>query len=35
MPRATVNGLELNYRLEGDGEEAIVLINGLADDLGR
>ena len=30
---ATVNGIELNYRLEGDGEETIVLINGLADDL--
>ena len=28
-----VNGIELNYRLEGDGEETIVLINGLADDL--
>jgi 3-oxoadipate enol-lactonase len=30
---AAVNGIELNYRLEGDGEETIVLINGLADDL--
>src|SRR5580693_10296907 len=30
---ATVNGIELNYRLEGDGAETIVLINGLADDL--
>jgi pimeloyl-ACP methyl ester carboxylesterase len=33
MAVASVNGIELNYRLEGDGEEAIVLINGLADDL--
>ena len=33
MAVATVNGVELNYRLEGDGEETIVLINGLADDL--
>jgi 3-oxoadipate enol-lactonase len=29
-----VNGVELNYRLEGDGERGtIVLVNGLADDL--
>src|SRR6202007_2102292 len=33
MAAATVNGIELNYRLEGDGKETIVLINGLADDL--
>ena len=33
MPVARVNGIELNYKLEGDGEETIVLINGLADDL--
>jgi 3-oxoadipate enol-lactonase len=33
MAVASVNGIELNYRLEGDGEETIVLINGLADDL--
>jgi 3-oxoadipate enol-lactonase len=33
MPTATVNGIEINYRLEGDGPETIVLINGLADDL--
>ena len=33
MAIASVNGIELNYRLEGDGEETIVLINGLADDL--
>jgi 3-oxoadipate enol-lactonase len=33
MPSASVNGIEVNYRLDGDGEETIVLINGLADDL--
>jgi 3-oxoadipate enol-lactonase len=33
MPIAHVNGIDLNYRLEGDGEETIVLVNGLADDL--
>jgi len=33
MAVATVNGIELNYWLEGDGEQTIVLINGLADDL--
>ena len=33
MPAAAVNGIDLNYKLEGDGEETIVLINGLADDL--
>src|ERR1700744_3569347 len=34
MPIAQVNDVALNYRLEGDGEETIVLVNGLADDLG-
>jgi 3-oxoadipate enol-lactonase len=33
MARAALNGIEINYRLDGDGEETIVLINGLADDL--
>ena len=33
MPTANVNGIEINYRLEGDGPETIVLVNGLADDL--
>jgi pimeloyl-ACP methyl ester carboxylesterase len=32
MPVARVNDIELNYLLEGDGEETIVLVNGLADD---
>jgi 3-oxoadipate enol-lactonase len=33
MPTASVNGIDINYRLEGDGPDTIVLINGLADDL--
>jgi 3-oxoadipate enol-lactonase len=33
MAATRVNGIELNYKLEGDGAETIVLINGLADDL--
>jgi 3-oxoadipate enol-lactonase len=33
MPTAVVNGIEINYRIEGDGPETIVLVNGLADDL--
>ena len=28
-----LDGVRLNYRLEGDGDETIVLVNGLADDL--
>jgi 3-oxoadipate enol-lactonase len=33
VPVTAVNDIEINYRLEGDGPETIVLINGLADDL--
>jgi 3-oxoadipate enol-lactonase len=35
MPTAHVNGININYRIDGDGSagETIVLINGLADDL--
>jgi 3-oxoadipate enol-lactonase len=33
MPVATINDIDLHYKLEGDGRETIVLINGLADDL--
>ncbi|WP_067792317.1 alpha/beta fold hydrolase [Actinomadura formosensis] len=33
MPIAAVNDIQINYRLEGDGPETIVLVNGLADDL--
>jgi 3-oxoadipate enol-lactonase len=28
-----VNSIDLNYKLEGDGPETIVCVNGLADDL--
>src|ERR1700733_2882265 len=34
MPTAAVDALEINYRIEGDGPETLVLVNGLADDLG-
>jgi 3-oxoadipate enol-lactonase len=33
MPFASVNGIDVHYRLAGDGPETIVLVNGLADDL--
>jgi 3-oxoadipate enol-lactonase len=33
VPIATVNGIDINYKLEGDGDETVVLVNGLADDL--
>jgi 3-oxoadipate enol-lactonase len=33
MPIASLNGIDINYKLEGDGDETIVLVNGLADDL--
>ncbi len=33
MPTEHVNGTTINYRIEGDGPETVVLINGLADDL--
>ncbi len=33
MPVARVSDIDLHYKLEGDGDETIVLINGLADDL--
>jgi 3-oxoadipate enol-lactonase len=33
MPKAHVNGISINYSLEGDGAETVVLINGLADEL--
>jgi 3-oxoadipate enol-lactonase len=34
MPSAAVGAIEINYRIEGDGPETLVLVNGLADDLG-
>ncbi len=33
MSTATVNGITVNYELEGEGERTVVLVNGLADDL--
>jgi 3-oxoadipate enol-lactonase len=33
MSTADVNGITINYRLEGEGPETVVLVNGLADDL--
>ena len=33
MPEIKVNGININYRIEGEGEETVVLVNGLADDL--
>jgi pimeloyl-ACP methyl ester carboxylesterase len=33
MPTAHVNGIDINYAVEGDGPETVVLINGLADEL--
>jgi 3-oxoadipate enol-lactonase len=33
VPFAAVNGIDVNYEIEGDGDETVVLINGLADDL--
>lgn len=33
MPTAHVNGIDINYSVEGDGPETVVLINGLADEL--
>lgn len=33
MATAVLDDIEINYRVEGEGEETIVLVNGLADDL--
>lgn len=33
MPTAHVNGIDVNYSLEGEGPQTVVLVNGLADDL--
>ena len=33
MPIAHVNDVDLNYLLEGEGDQTVVLVNGLADDL--
>ncbi len=33
MPFSQINDIDIHYKLEGDGNQTIVLINGLADDL--
>jgi len=33
VPIAHVNNVDINYLLEGEGPETVVLVNGLADDL--
>jgi 3-oxoadipate enol-lactonase len=33
MTIAHVNGIDINYQVDGDGENTLVLINGLADEL--
>jgi 3-oxoadipate enol-lactonase len=33
VPTAHLNGIDINYELEGDGPETLVLVNGLADAL--
>jgi 3-oxoadipate enol-lactonase len=32
MPQAKVNGIDVDYLIEGDGAETIVMVNGLADE---
>lgn len=32
MPIAHVNGIDIDYLLEGDGPETVVMVNGLADE---
>ncbi len=32
MPTASVNGIEIAYALEGEGDRTVVLVNGLADE---
>jgi pimeloyl-ACP methyl ester carboxylesterase len=33
MPTISANGLDLHYRISGDGPESVLLINGVGDDL--
>ena len=33
MPTERINGIEINYQIDGEGPETVLLINGLADDL--
>ena len=32
MPVAHVNGIDIDYLIEGDGPETVVMVNGLADE---
>ncbi|MGN6445363.1 alpha/beta hydrolase [Amnibacterium sp.] len=32
MPTASVNGIDIDYTLEGEGDRTVVLVNGLADE---
>ena len=34
MPVVHVNGIDLHHTVEGDGDQTVLLVNGLADDLG-
>ena len=34
MPSAAVEGIDINYRIEGDAPETLVLVTGWEDDLG-
>ena len=34
MPQVEANGIEINYQLDGEGDQTIVLISGLADEIG-
>lgn len=33
MPKVDLNGISVNYQLEGEDGDLVVLVNGLADDL--
>lgn len=33
MPIEQINGIDINYQIDGDGDQTVVLVNGLADDL--
>ena len=33
MPHAHANGIDIHYRITGDGPETAVLVNGVGDDL--
>ena len=33
MPIVHANGLDIHYRITGDGAESVLLVNGVGDDL--